>query len=69
VLVTRLKEGRFPELVEVVSQVYQDFRREQTQKNLEKAYKSIVDTYAVELSNDLNTTPVERDQLAMSDSE
>jgi len=63
VLVSRLEEGRSPELVDVVSQVYQDAQREQTRKSLEDTYQLIVDTYAVELSADLNSGKLERDQL------
>ncbi|MBL4828188.1 MAG: peptidyl-prolyl cis-trans isomerase [Spongiibacteraceae bacterium] len=53
ILVSRLEQGRQPDLSEVVSQVFQDAQREQVSMGLEKAYQSIVDTYTVKHSDDL----------------
>ena len=62
IMVSRLEEGRFPKLGEVVSQVYQDAQHQQTRKSLDDAYQAIVETYTVELSADLNTVPTEVSQ-------
>ncbi len=62
IMVSRLEEGRFPKLVEVVSQVHQDAQRQQTRKSLEDAYQAIVETYTVELSADLNNVATEVSQ-------
>lgn len=56
VMVSGYQKSRFPKLVEVVGQVFQDAQREQTRKSLDDAYQSIVATYSVELSEDLNNS-------------
>ena len=53
VMLSRREEGRYPELVDVAGQVYQDAQREQIRENLDKTYQTIIDTYQVELSEDL----------------
>ena len=63
-MVSRLEEGRFPKLVEVVSQVHQDAQHQQTRKSLDDAYQAIVETYTVELSADLNTVATEVSQTS-----
>lgn len=55
VMVSAYQESRFPKLDEVVGQVYRDAQREQTRKSLDEAYKAIVNTYSVELSEDLSS--------------
>jgi len=54
VMVSKRAEGRHPELTEVIAQVHQDTQRDQIRNNLEKTYQSIIDTYHVELSEDLS---------------
>jgi len=65
ILVSRLELGRDPELTEVVSQVYQDAQRQQMTAGLEKAYQSIIDTYTVKRSEDLQS-PVQESALTLA---
>jgi len=66
VMVSRREEGRFPALTEVVSQVFQDAQRQQIRKSLDNTYQAIIDTYAVEISGDLNFVPENGDRIATS---
>jgi len=65
ILVSRLEPGRDPDLTEVVSQVYQDAQRQQMTAGLEKAYQSIIDTYTVKRSEDLQS-PVQESALTLA---
>ncbi len=51
VMVNRMEKGRFPSLSDVSAQVYQDVQREQIQRNLERSYKAIIDTYSVKVED------------------
>ncbi len=59
IMLSRREEGRYPELVDVAGQIYQDAQREQIRENLDKTYQTIIDTYQVELSDDLNKEAME----------
>lgn len=58
VMVSKSQAGRHPELTEVVGQVHQDAQRAQIRKNLDKTYQAIIDTYQVELSEELSVNQV-----------
>jgi len=47
IMVNRMEKGQFPALSDVSELVYQDVQREQIQRNLERSYKAIIDTYSV----------------------
>jgi hypothetical protein len=68
VMLSRREEGRFPELAEVISRVAQDTQREQIRQGLDDAYQAIIDTYAVEISDDLNVVTEQGKQIATSTS-
>ena len=56
VMLSRREVGRNPELTDVIAQVHQDAQREQIRDNLDKTYQAIIDTYHVELSEDIKTS-------------
>ena len=68
VMLSRHEEGRYPELVDVVGQVYQDAQRVQIRENLDKTYQAIIDTYHVELKDDINLNIAEQKQTVEKDS-
>jgi hypothetical protein len=66
VMLSRREDGRFPALAEVVSQVIQDTQNQQIRKSLDDTYQAIIDTYAVEISGDVNFVTENGDQIAVS---
>ena len=63
VMISRREAGRYPALADVVGQVHQDAQRKQIRQNLDKTYQAIIDTYQVQLSEELNREVMLRSNL------
>ena len=57
-MLSRHEEGRTPALVDVSGQVFQDAQREQIRENLDRTYQAIIDTYSVEISDDISSNQI-----------
>jgi len=58
VMLSQREEGRTPALVDVSGQVFQDAQREQIRDNLDRTYQAIIDTYSVEISDDISSNQI-----------
>lgn len=66
VMLSRYEEGRFPAIEDVVGQVYQDAQRTQIRENLDKTYQAIIDTYHVEMNEDVEVGNGEKSTASKS---